>query len=93
VEGERDALYAMLSDELTKRESAESQRDHARRMVEAAIKQLMDNHAACPPEVSFHKCDFEEPDKDHWKQSSGFCQKCWSDYLDGLAKEGEEKHG
>ncbi len=88
VEGERDALYAMLSDELTKRESAESQRDHARRMVEAAITEAMRSDTLgrltrCPSPIrSLHDCPHGA------RATVADCRKCWSDYLDRLAREG-----
>jgi hypothetical protein len=63
----------------------DEERDHARRMVEGAITESLDS-GMCPSTDIFGAC----PQLNTPKYCET-CIKCWSDYLDKLAKEGDNK--
>lgn len=69
---------------LTRTEEAESALAHERRKVEAAVDELV-RQRPCPPRIP---CP---PDAHPFETEREQCMKCWSDYLNQRAKEGEGK--
>ncbi len=74
---------------IARAEEAESALAHERRKVEAAIEEL--RYRPCPEREKARTRACEDAKYAHLKSYDALCPKCWSDYLDQKAKEGEGK--
>jgi hypothetical protein len=74
---------------IARAEEAESALAHERRKVEAAIEEL--RYRPCPERKKARTRACEDAKYAHLKSYDALCPKCWSDYLDQKAKEGEGK--